>query len=265
MLVIAVSLGSAFSIPELLPYVSLERKVTSSRFKREDDLRRSLIGDIMVRLLAMDIEGLRNDEISFEKGVFGKPRLQNMREDWDFNISHSGNWIVGIVGRKGHRVGIDIQKMGAGDVNPSLARYSMSEHELQEYLSLSPEEKKPFFYELWTRKESYLKMEGIGITIPLGSVFSEDSLMHPESLSRKNGKPAYYFKQYSLDSSYKLSACSTDFRFPDECLVVRSADLAEVFLRRCREQSLQSLPRVNDIPDFIQEEADTQRIGFTVL
>jgi len=90
-----------------------------------------------------------------------------------------------------------------------------------------------------------LKMEGIGITVPLGSVFSNESSMNSEFSSPKNGNPVF-FKQYSLDSGYKLTACSTDSRFPDECLVVRSSDLAEVFLRRCHEQSAQTCSRVND-------------------
>ncbi|KGE17185.1 4'-phosphopantetheinyl transferase family protein [Paenibacillus wynnii] len=261
MQVIAVSLGSgsAFSISELLPYLSSEHRLVSRRLKREDDLRRSIIGDIMVRLIAMDIEGLRNDEIRIEKGVFGKPRLQHMREPWEFNLSHSGNWVVGIVGRKGHRVGIDIQKMGV--VNPSLPRYTMSPSEMQKYLSLNPNEQKQYFYELWTRKESYLKMEGIGITVPLGSVFSNESSMNSELASPKNGNPVY-FKQYSLDSSYKLTACSTDSRFPGECLVVRSSDLAEVFLRRCREQSAQTCSGVNDkLTEFVPIEAEVEERG----
>ncbi|WP_410511125.1 4'-phosphopantetheinyl transferase superfamily protein [Paenibacillus sp. BR2-3] len=227
MMIIAVSLGAAFSISELLPYVSPEYRVKSSRLKREDDVRRSLIGDMMVRLCAMDIEGLRNEEIRVERGVFGKPRLQFMREPWDYNISHSGKWVTGIVGRKGQRVGIDIQKMDA--VNPSLSRYTMSAAEIKQYLSLPPEQQKQYLYELWTRKESYLKMEGIGINVPIRSVFLEENPMYAA---------ACYFKQYAMDSGYKLTACSTDFRFPDECLVVKSTDLAEVFLRRCREQTV---------------------------
>ncbi|MDQ0194329.1 hypothetical protein J2T20_002697 [Paenibacillus wynnii] len=59
MQVIAVSLGSgsAFSIPDILPYISSEHRPVSKRLKREGDLRRSIIGDIMVRMIAMDVEG----------------------------------------------------------------------------------------------------------------------------------------------------------------------------------------------------------------
>jgi len=239
MMIIAVSLGATFSISELLPYVSSERRVMSSRLKRDDDVRRSLVGDIMVRLFAMDIEGLRNEEILFEKGVFGKPRLQHMREPWEYNISHSGKWVTGIVGRKGQRVGIDVQKMNP--VNPSLARYTMSPEELKQYLSLPPGEQRTYFYDLWTRKESYLKMEGIGITLPIRSVFAEDYSGSGGRRYNRNGGPACYFKQYPVDPGYTLTACSTDFRFPDDCLIVKAADLVEVFLRRCREQEAASL------------------------
>lgn len=197
----------------------------SSRLKRDDDARRAVIADIMVRLFAMDIEGCRNDDIRFEQGVFGKPRLQDMKEPWDYNISHSGKWVTGIIGRRGQRVGIDVQKIE--EVNSLLSRYTMSTDEMNKYHSLPPKEQQQYFYELWTRKESYYKMEGIGNRTPVQSLFS--------------GENSVFYKQYVIDSGYKLTACSTDFRFPEECLVVRAADLAQVFLRRCKEQAQHSL------------------------
>lgn len=235
MRIIAVSLGSAFSIAELLPHVSPERRMTSSRLKREDDVRRSLIGDILARMFAMDIEGLRNDEIRFEKGVFGKPRIQQMSEPWDYNISHSGKWVAGIVSCKGQRVGIDIQKMA--EVKPEMARYSMSAQELQHFKTLQPHEQQRYFYELWTRKESYLKMEGIGLTIPIRSVFSQEYTLKYEQPLVLNRPPAHSFRQYHVNAGYMLTVCSTDYRFPEDYMKVRASDLVEVFLRRCREQA----------------------------
>lgn len=235
MLIIAVSLRSDFSVQELLPHVSPERRMISSRLKREDDVRRSLVGDMLARMFAMDVEGLRNDQISFEKGVFGKPRLQKMSEPWDYNISHSGKWVAGIVSRKGQRVGIDIQKME--NMDPALARYSMSEEETKQYQALNPEEQLHYFYDLWTRKESYLKMEGIGLTIPARSVFAEQYALKAEQALLSGRQPDHAFKHYPVDTGYKLTVCSTDSRFPEQYLIVRARDLADVFLRRCRVQS----------------------------
>ncbi|MDQ0194330.1 4'-phosphopantetheinyl transferase family protein [Paenibacillus wynnii] len=94
------------------------------------------------------------------------------------------------MGRKRHRVSIDIQKMGV--VNPSLSRYTMSPAEMQKFFFLNPDEQKQYFYELWTRKESYLKMEGIGVTVQMGSVFSNESSMNSEIPYPKNGNLAYF-------------------------------------------------------------------------
>lgn len=235
MLIVAVSLGTAFSVSELLSYVSPERRMRSSRLKREDDVHRSLVGDMLARMFAMGIEGLQNDEIRFEQGVFGKPRLSGMREPWDYNISHSGKWVAGIVSRKGQRVGIDIQKMAAPDL--SLARYSLSAEEMEHYHSLQqPDAQMHYFYDLWTRKESYLKMEGIGLSVPNRTVFSEHYALKYEQSLLSDQLPDHVFRQYPIDPGYVLTACSTDFRFPEQSLVVRAKDLAEVFLRRCREQ-----------------------------
>lgn len=244
--IITVSLGTAFSVHELLAHVSPERRMSSSRLKREDDVRRALIGDILARMFAMDIEGMRNDEIRFDKGVFGKPRLSTMREPWDYNISHSGKWVAGIVSRKGQRVGIDIQKIAA--VNPAFARYSLSAEEMEQYQNLKPEAQTRYYYDLWTRKESYLKMEGIGLTNPIRSVFSEQYVLKYEQSMLSDRLPDHAFRQYPVDPGYVLTACSTDFRFPDQYLVVRAKDLAEVFLRRCRAQAEQSAPELNGLP-----------------
>lgn len=252
MLIVAVSLGTAFSVPELLPHVSPERRMSSSRLKREDDVRRSLVGDMLARMFAMDIEGMRNDEIRFERGVFGKPRLQSMREPWDYNISHSGKWVAGIVSRKGQRVGIDIQKMA--NVNPALARYSLSAVEMEQYQSLNRDGQVRYYYDLWTRKESYLKMEGIGLTVPIRSVFGEQYSLKYEQSLLSDQLPDHTFRQYPIDPGYMLTACSTDFRFPDQYLVVRAKDLAEVFLRRCRTQAENAAAELNRIPVLTEQE-----------
>ncbi|MNN81567.1 hypothetical protein D3C81_1984050 [compost metagenome] len=44
-----------------------------------------------------------------------------------------------------------------------------------------------------------------------------------------------------------LTVCPSDFRFPDEYLLVRACDLVTVFLRRCREQAGEQHPHDNQI------------------
>lgn len=97
----------------------------------------------------------------------GKPRLHD--NDWHFNISHSGHWLVLALCQQGP-LGVDIE-LGKRRRPPlPLARrfYAPSEYE---WLCTLPEaEQENAFYRLWSRKEAVLKAHGGGIAAGLEKV-----------------------------------------------------------------------------------------------
>jgi len=97
---------------------------------------------------------------SIAKGVHGKPYLQN--SDLYFNISHSQRYVVCAISDE--EVGIDIQFHKKDEID-KVARRMMSAKEWQEYQEAS--DKSKFFYDLWAKKESYIKYTGEGLSVDM--------------------------------------------------------------------------------------------------
>jgi 4'-phosphopantetheinyl transferase len=132
-------------------------------------------------------------------------------DDFHFNISHSGDWVVCAVDNL--PVGIDVEKIHDVDLNLSARFFSEEEHKY--LLSLEISKRRNSFFELWTLKESYIKADGRGLSIPLNS-FSFKFANKDIVFTTTNQFNECYFKQYDIDTSYKLAVCSSKSDFPKE-------------------------------------------------
>ena len=90
----------------------------------------------------------------------GKPYLLEY-PDFFYNISHSGDYAV--CAAADSPIGVDIQKLRKPDMRIAERRFTEDE-----YNYICKDEDRNFF-RIWTRKESILKADGAGITIPLNS------------------------------------------------------------------------------------------------
>lgn len=171
-----------------------------------------LTSDLLIRHVIKNKLGLNNEEIRFVRNEYGKPRLIG-RRDFYFNLSHSGDWAVCVVDTKS--VGIDIEKIDYK--NPKIVPEILSPVESDIYKKLGTKEGVTFFYDIWTRKESYIKALGIGLNTPLDDLTvcpkfkSEDDIF---SLTIENViNSEYFFKQYFVDSDYFMTVCAMDKNF----------------------------------------------------
>ena len=91
-------------------------------------------------------------------GPFGKPFLKDFPQV-HFSISHCRRAVLCAVCDA--PVGVDVEEL---QYDPSLARAVLSEAELSQLLACP--DPRLCFTELWTRKESLLKLEGTGLSGP---------------------------------------------------------------------------------------------------
>ncbi len=80
-----------------------------------------------------------------------------------FNVSHSGNWSLIIIGNT--PLGIDVEKINPGFGYKEIMDYSFTKEE-KDFIKAS-ENKQVSFYTLWSRKESLLKGIGTGLATNL--------------------------------------------------------------------------------------------------
>ena len=157
------------------------------RFKRWQDRNASLLGKILL------LEGLKKygypsdflDNLSYSP--HNRPFLD---DSIDFNISHSGEYVVCAINNEG-RVGIDIERMRPLDFS-EFRNYMTSEE--WNMMHESPDQLE-YFYELWTVKESVIKGEGKGLSIPLLDIHWEG-----ETASVSNN--LWYIRKILIDPGY---------------------------------------------------------------
>lgn len=223
----AVNLNDTFNkdkIEKLLSMISMEKRHRISRYHKQEDALRTLVGDILARYLLCKRLKIKNRELRFGTNKYGKPFLIN-NANIQYNISHSGKWVVCSVDY--HSVGIDIEKIQPVDI--SIAERFFSKEEVKNLMSRCVAEREAYFYDLWTLKESYIKAIGKGLSIPLDS-FTVRIAGDNITLCSANEPDNYYFRQYPIDKDYKMAVCSRQNEFPDMVNFINIDELYEEIL-----------------------------------
>lgn len=142
--------------PELLEGFSPERCEKIQKSRQEKARRQSMgAGLLLQKILAP----YQIEETALSEGIHGKP----MADGIEFNLSHSGNLVICAVSNQ--PVGCDAEE--EREAPQGVAERFFSEKE-QRYLNqCSDASYSREFFRLWTMKESYVKMTGEGLSIPM--------------------------------------------------------------------------------------------------
>ena len=105
--------------------------------------------------------GVSEDSLQFARTQNGKPYLKNYPRI-HFNLSHTRGHVLLGISDEGE-IGVDIEEVS--DTPPYEIVNLVFGKEEKEYLDCMPEGKAERFYELWTKKEAYLKYIGTGFLI----------------------------------------------------------------------------------------------------
>lgn len=199
---------SKFNI--LLSCLTMEKRERIRKFLKYEDALRTLISDILIRYLLCKKLRVDNHNLSFKTNEYGKPFLSS-HDGIEYNISHSGRWVVCCIDNS--PVGIDIEQIKPIDI--SIAEKFFSKDEVLSLLNKDVIRREEFFYELWTSKESYIKAVGKGLSIPLNS-FTINIYRNNITVSSTYEQNTYYFKQYFIENGYKMVVCSKNNYFPGD-------------------------------------------------
>jgi len=152
-----------------------EEQEKAARFFRESDRQSSIAARGALRILLSGYTGIPAVEIAFNYSENGKPgfvppassRLsgeqpgrQDACDTISFNVSHSGEWVVLGFGRK-RNIGVDVEKIKREmDVRAIATRYFAPE---EIALIDNAEDQHDMVFQLWARKEAYVKARGSGL------------------------------------------------------------------------------------------------------
>lgn len=107
-------------------------------------------------------------ELEFCYGPQDKPALRTADSESRicFNLSHSHGLAVYSFSRR-REIGIDLELIQPDFASDEIAERHFSPSELKELRGLPPELRAEGFFLGWTRKEAYVKAQGMGLQIPL--------------------------------------------------------------------------------------------------
>ncbi len=189
----------------LLGLVAEEKRQRVRRFRKLEDAQRTLLGDILSRFALCRKSGLENHRLLFGANEYGKPLL-TAPCGLHFSISHSGAWVACALHDR--PIGIDVEEIKQIDF--AVAERFFSKAESMALQVRAEEEKLNYFYMLWTLKESYIKAEGKGLSLPLNSFTVEIGeggiSLQTEDPQKKNR----FFKQFFLDGRHVFALCAAE-------------------------------------------------------
>lgn len=167
-------------IAEMRGRLSEQRIEKADRFRRPEDRERCLAAGILLDHALMR-SGRREKTEKFGSSEQGKPVLLSCPGLF-FNLSHSGEFAMSVISDR--PCGCDVEEVRCAV--SGVSRRFFCEEECQEIFSC-PEEGKErdwMFTRFWTMKESYVKMTGTGLTIPLDSF----RILLPQKMRMENRK-----------------------------------------------------------------------------
>ncbi|KAG0303102.1 hypothetical protein BGZ98_006995 [Dissophora globulifera] len=223
----------ATNLLSFLPKIECDRLL---QFRAEDDMRRALIGRLMIHAFFVAHYAVRWDELVFSRSQTNKPILASVQPEHlkgvSFNISHHGHWVI-LVGDtslsdSALRLGVDVmdfQEQVPGESFESFSACFLDQMTPNEMAFMkdtfensdtpsSTNDKLRRFYRMWCLKESVVKALGFGIEFNLKSfeftIHDEDETTTPiHSTTMQVLEPSpdfpgdgWWFEEALLDSNH---------------------------------------------------------------
>lgn len=155
-----------------------EEKAQAARFRFNHDRRRFIVGRGLLRTVLACYLQVSPQEPMFAYGPQGKPYLASPSSGSKgicFNMSHSHRLALYAVAA-GNEVGVDLERVTPFPDMAAIAERFFSPGEKSALRAFAEPEATEFFYDVWTKKEAYIKAIGKGFsqgldrfTVALGS------------------------------------------------------------------------------------------------
>jgi 4'-phosphopantetheinyl transferase len=200
----------AMRVKQWLSLLSRQKQASIQRLLHYPNRITSLLGLRLLSLCAQD-EGIRSFKLSDVRYPDkGKPYWKNDHNCFDFNISHSGSFIL-IIASTTLKVGVDVEAIR--QLKYLNFKMVMSAGEL-----LTIQQTPLYFFDLWSKKEAVVKAaDTVGLARMRDVSLNEDSAVLDEKL--------WFLKSIELDDQYAINMATS--KAVDE-LIVKQISLEDL-------------------------------------
>jgi 4'-phosphopantetheinyl transferase len=176
-------------LDEFAGTLSADELERAHRFRFARHRNRFIAGRGLLRAVLAEYLGCAPEGLRFSYSPFGKPCLSGpfASSGLEFNLAHSQDLALLAVTRAG-AIGVDLERVRVLEDAAELVNRFFSPNESALFRRLPDDQKPAAFFNLWTRKEAWLKATGEGIGQYLNGV--EVSFL-PEEPARLLKIPAH--------------------------------------------------------------------------
>jgi phosphopantetheine--protein transferase-like protein len=190
-------------------FLSEQEIAKSRRFRFVHDSKSYIVVHGFLRWILGRYLGISPEAIEFNCGLYGKPAISGYSRKMFFNLSHSSGVSV-LAFDPEHEVGVDIEKIDEEFEYDPIVQHFFT-HEERQYIQHSKEAEERRFYEIWTRKEAYLKALGTGITKDLHVEVLKEKMSGNRFLENETDRMDFLFRSMIFEQHFEVTlAMSTD-------------------------------------------------------
>jgi 4'-phosphopantetheinyl transferase len=199
--------------------LSAEEQRRAGAFRAEEDRRQYIAAHAALRILLGSVLECAPSSIDFAGEGGSKPSLSSAGlpdpagPGLRFNLSHTRRAAL-VALSIDREVGVDIEWERPMEDLYGMARSVMSQEELGRWRGLKPKSQLHAFYEVWTRKESYLKAIGLGlfrdlqeVTVPVSTKMKERQPDGSWRVRDSSGEGDWTVRDVAVWEGYSASVC----------------------------------------------------------
>jgi len=148
--------------------LNADERARAARFYFDRDRQRFIVARGCLRMILSRYLVVAAGTLDFCYNGFGKPSLTQpyAESGLTFNLAHSGEFALYALAQR-RQVGVDIEQVRPALEYEQLARHVFSRAEQESLQELPPAQRMDAFFNGWTRKEAYIKAQGMGLSLPL--------------------------------------------------------------------------------------------------
>lgn len=200
--------------------LSADEVERAAKFQFAKDRDRYIIAHGFLRDVLTRYLGGEPAQFKFFVNSFGRPSLKD--HEFEFNLSHSADFAL-VALTLNRKIGVDVERIRSGISAHVIARQYFSKIEVAELEALPLELRERAFFVGWTRKEAYIKAQGMGLSLGLDSFDVSITPDRPAVLraTRPNPEEAarWTLLSFPVDPRYEAAVAvdgkDLDFRFWD--------------------------------------------------
>jgi 4'-phosphopantetheinyl transferase len=197
---------SSFQLQEFSGFLSEDERDRAKTFLFAQHRTHFIAARGFLRLILSRYLSIHPKLIRFRYTAFGKPVLDFplAENPLHFNLSHSEGIALYVVSKR--ECGIDIEALHQQIDFMQLSEQFFSANELKRLHELPDSAQRTMFFQLWTRKEAYLKAIGQGLSLPLHqfdvSQSPDKPVLHLNTTDDEIEETDWYVKNFIPQEGY---------------------------------------------------------------